>query len=68
MAFINPYIMANKNGIPRLESTGVAVGASNVRFSFPQSSVPFRSFQRVDIVPAGTADTDRYDGYASGSV
>ena len=26
--------MANKNGIPRLESTGVTVGTANVRFSF----------------------------------
>lgn len=33
MAFISPFIMANKNGIPRLESTGVTVGTTNVRFS-----------------------------------
>lgn len=32
MAFISPFIMANKNGIPRLESTGVTVGTTNVRF------------------------------------
>ena len=36
--------MANKNGIPRLESTGVTVGTANVRFSFrnhPFLSAPF---------------------------
>lgn len=44
MAFISPFIMANKNGIPRLESTGVTVGTTNVRFSFrnhPFLSAPF---------------------------
>ena len=63
MAFINPYIMANKNGIPRLESTGVAVGASNVRFSFrshPFLSAPFSGlilFRLAQPMPTGTTGT-----------
>ena len=55
MAFISPFIMANKNGIPRLESTGVTVGTTNVR-------------QRIDSVPFGTADPFRYYRYIAGSV
>ena len=57
MPFINPFIMANKNGIPRLESTGVTVGTANVRFSFrnhPFLSAPFSLAQPV---PAGTTGT-----------
>lgn len=34
MAFISPFIMANRGGIPRLEATGVTVGTSNVTFNF----------------------------------
>lgn len=34
MAFINPFIMANRGGIPRLEATSVNVGTSNVTFNF----------------------------------
>ncbi len=63
MAFINPFIMANKNGIPRLESTGVTVGTANVRFSFrnhPFLSAPFSGlilFRLAQPVPAGTTGT-----------
>lgn len=34
MAVINPYMWANKTGIPRLEATGVTVGTDNITFSF----------------------------------
>lgn len=35
MAFpINPYILANTQGIPRLQATGVTVSTTEVRFSF----------------------------------
>lgn len=34
MPFFNPFIMANRGGIPRLEATGVTVGTSSVTFSF----------------------------------
>jgi len=35
MAIIsNPFIWANRQGIPRLEATGVTVGTDNVTFSF----------------------------------
>ena len=55
--------MANKNGIPRLESTGVTVGTANVRFSFrnhPFLSAPFSGlilFRLAQPVPAGTTGT-----------
>ena len=63
MAFISPFIMANKNGIPRLESTGVTVGATNVRFSFrnhPFLSAPFSGlilFRLAQPIPSGTTGT-----------
>lgn len=34
MTFINPFILTNAQGIPRLEATGVTVNTSNVVFSF----------------------------------
>jgi len=34
MATVNPYIWANRRGIPRLEATGVSVGTEAVTFSF----------------------------------
>ena len=55
--------MANKNGIPRLESTGVTVGTANVRFSFrnhPFLSAPFSGlilFTLEHHVTAGTSGT-----------
>ena len=55
--------MANKNGIPRLESTGITVGTANVRFSFrnhPFLSAPFSGlilFKLAQPVPAGTTGT-----------
>lgn len=63
MAFINPFILANRGGIPRIESTGVSVGASSVSFSFknhPFLSQPFTGLILVkidDAIPAGTTAT-----------
>ena len=63
MAFISPFIMANTNGIPRLESTGVTVGTTNVRFSFrnhPFLSAPFSGlilFRLAQPIPSGTTGT-----------
>lgn len=63
MAVISPFIMANKNGIPRLESTGVTVGTTNVRFSFrnhPFLSAPFSGlivFRLAQAIPTGTTGT-----------
>lgn len=34
MAFFNPFIWSNRNGIPRLEATSVSVNADNIVFSF----------------------------------
>lgn len=34
MAVINPYILANRQGIPRLEATGVTVSTTAATFSF----------------------------------
>ena len=34
MILLNPYVYANKNGIPRLEANSVNVGTSKVTFSF----------------------------------
>ena len=34
MILLNPYVYANKNGIPRLEANSVNVGTSNVTFTF----------------------------------
>ena len=55
MAFISPFIMANKNGIPRLESTGVTVGTTNVRFSAPFSGLIL--FRLAQPIPSGTTGT-----------
>ena len=34
MVLLNPYVYANRNGIPRLEANSVNVGTSNVTFTF----------------------------------
>lgn len=63
MAFPNPFIMANRNGIPRLETTGVTVGTNDVRFSFRRHqflSSPFSGlilFRLAQAIPTGTTGT-----------
>lgn len=59
---INPYILANTQGIPRLRATGVTVSATEVRFSFvnhPFLNAPFVGLIlfKLPVIPAGTADT-----------
>lgn len=34
MILLNPYVYANRNGIPRLEANSVNVGTTNVTFTF----------------------------------
>lgn len=34
MILLNPYVYANRNGIPRLEASSVNVGTTNVTFTF----------------------------------
>ena len=59
---INPYILANSQGIPRLKATGVTVTATEVRFSFlnhPFLNYPFvgKILFKLPAIPAGTTAT-----------
>lgn len=59
---INPYILANSQGIPRLEATAVNVTATEVRFSFqnqPFLNAPFVGLIlfKLPSIPAGTTAT-----------
>ena len=38
MILLNPYVYANRNGIPRLEANSVNVGTTNVTFTFTPHS------------------------------
>lgn len=61
--FVSPFILANKEGIPRLESTGVSVSTTNVKYSFRNHrflSFPFIGlilFKLDQAIPAGTTGT-----------
>lgn len=59
MVIINPYILANKQGIPRLESTGVSVNTTNVVYSFKNHPFLNSNFAGLIIfkLPAFTAPT-----------
>lgn len=60
---IPAYFMANINGIPRIESTGVVVGTDSVVFNFRSHNYVRRPFNGLVLVrlnqaiPAGTAAT-----------
>lgn len=59
---INPYILANTQGIPRLRATGVTVSATEVRFSFvnhPFLNAPFvgKLLFKLPAIPEGTTGT-----------
>lgn len=59
---INPYILANSQGIPRLKATGVTVTSTEVRFSFqnhPFLNAPFvgKLLFKVPAIPTGTTST-----------
>ena len=59
MPLFNPFIMANRNGIPRIEATGVNVSttAVAVTFSFQRNAFYNRNFAGLIIfrLPAYTA-------------
>ena len=59
---IAPYMLANSQGIPRLQATAVAVTATEVRFSFrshPFLNAPFigKLLFKLPAIPAGTTGT-----------
>lgn len=57
MSLFNPFIMANRNGIPRIEATGVNVSTTSVTFSFQRNAFYNRNFAGLIIfrLPAYTA-------------
>jgi len=57
MSLFNPFIMANRNGIPRIEATGVNVSTTAVTFSFQRNAFYNRNFAGLIIfkLPAYTA-------------
>lgn len=63
MAILNPYTTANRNGIPRIESTGVNVGADRVTFTFNTQhflGYPYNglvAFRIATAIPTGTTAT-----------
>ena len=44
MSLVNPFFMANRNGIPRIEATGVTVNTNNVVYSFQPNAFFSRNF------------------------
>lgn len=63
MANTLPFILANRGGIPRLESTGVTVGTDNVKFQFNRHPFLLRQFNGLILfrlaqpIPTGTTAT-----------
>lgn len=64
MATINPInYMSNRGGIPRLQSTGVVVGTTDVQFTFNADATFSRGFSGLVLVrlaqaiPSGTTTT-----------
>ena len=59
MSLFNPFIMANRNGIPRIVATGVNVSTTAVTFSFQRNAFYNRNFAGLIIfrLPAYTAPT-----------
>lgn len=57
MSLFNPFIMANRNGIPRLEATGVSVTTTAVVYNFQRNAFYNRNFAGLIIfrLPAYTA-------------
>ena len=57
MSLFNPFIMANRNGIPRIEAIGVNVSTTAVTFSFQRNAFYNRNFAGLIIfrLPAYTA-------------
>ena len=57
MSLFNPFFMANRNGIPRIEATGVNVSSTAVTYSFQRNAFYNRNFAGLIIfkLPAYTA-------------
>lgn len=57
MSLFNPFIMANRNGIPRIEATDVMVTSNSVVFNFQQNAFDNHNFAGLIIfkLPAYTA-------------
>lgn len=57
MAIYNPFIFANRQGIPRLEATGVTINTNSVVYSFNNHPFLNNNFAGVIIfkLPAYTA-------------
>lgn len=63
MAILNPWTTANKQGIPRIETTGVSVGTTVVSYSTNTNELfmqPFNGLVAIKIAqpyPTGTTTT-----------
>lgn len=57
MTLFNPFFMANRNGIPRIEATGVNVNSTSVTYTFQRNAFYNRNFAGLIIfkLPAYTA-------------
>lgn len=57
MSLFNPFFMANRNSIPRIESTGVSISTTAVIYSFQRNAFYNRNFAGLIIfkLPAYTA-------------
>ena len=57
MSLFNPFFMANRGGIPRIEATGVTVGTDNVTYNFQPHAFLNRNFAGLIIfkLPSYTA-------------
>lgn len=57
MSLFNPFFMANRNGIPRIEAIGVNVSTTAVTYSFQRNAFYNRNFAGLILfkLPAYTA-------------
>ena len=53
MSLFNPFIMANRNGIPRIEATGVNVSTTAVTFSFQRNAFYNRNVTSAELNQSG---------------
>lgn len=59
MSLYNPLFLANRNGIPRIEATGVNVSTTAVTYTFQRNAFYNRNFAGLILfkLPAYTAPT-----------
>ena len=59
MSLFNPLFLANRNGIPRIEATGVNVNTTAVTYTFQRNAFYNRNFAGLILfkLPAYTAPT-----------